>query len=365
MYGLYTDVYVAFLGVVAALMLANVLVPRKRKRIGPSREFRPKVLVVVPCKGHDIDLEGNLNTAKAQRYGNYSVIAVVASKDDVAMRAIRKSGIRYMVSDPRYRGSAKVKSVATAISRHRDYDAYVILDSDARIRSDWLRLLVAPLADKDVGLSTAFQVFVPIGGFWSKVKHAWGFSGQGLMENSMTRFGWGGSLAFRRDLLLGDDFKYFSNSISDDIALTRISKSRGLRIEYVEEANPEVKTDDSFSSFAEWSNRQTALSIAGSRGLLYLGFAFYFMELLILVSSLLLALLHGLLFLALLAPLVAGALKLYERSGRAYAAALYFMLIFVYLLNLIAASRMDAIEWRGRRYSLTEIKNDTSRSAKR
>lgn len=358
MYGLYIDAYTAFLALISIFLVANASAPRKKTAYRHVRGYNPRTLVIIPCKGFDIALADNLKAAKRQSYRNYDVIAVVATRSDSALNAIHETGTKFMISNSKCkRCSGKVRSLGSALSRCRDYDAYVILDSDVLVGRDWLGLLVAPLSDKSIGISTAFPVFAPIGkGLWQRIKHAWGFVGQGLMENRMTRFGWGGSLAFRNDLMSKGDFRYFSESVSDDIALTKIAKRNLLGIAYVPEANPIVISDDDYGKFTEWSNRQTAFSISGSRKVLYAGLAYYSLSILLMVSSIALGILVNSLFLVLLLPFVIGAIRLYLKSGKyAYMLWIYPLINFVYLYNLISASFIKTVEWRGRKYDMRGI----------
>lgn len=355
----YIIAYGAFLALIALFLVLNMLLPRKKENYR-SGSYRPRTLVMMPCKGFDIALNENLIAAKAQSYGNYDFIAIVASKNDIAVKSIKQTRTKFMVADIGCKEcSGKVRNIASALAKYKNYDAYVIVDSDVLAEKDWLSLLIAPLADRKIGISTAFPIFEPANNnFWPKVKHAWGYVGQGMMENKRTRFGWGGSLAFRKDLLTKEDFKYFSESISDDIALTNIARRRGLEIAYVEQANPIVRSDEGFGRFFEWSNRQTALSVAGSRKILYIGVAFYSLSILLLVSSILLAILVNAIFLLLLAPFAIGALRLYEKSGRRkYMLGVYFMMNFIYLYNMVVAAKTKTINWRGRSYDITKIRN--------
>ena len=92
---------------------------------------KPKILLMVPCKGTDIGLERNLRSAMAQDYPNYRAIAIVQSTGDPAFKSIKSSGIDYIIGNFKCRNcSGKVRNLATAIKRFRNYDAYCILDSD-------------------------------------------------------------------------------------------------------------------------------------------------------------------------------------------------------------------------------------------
>jgi hypothetical protein len=355
MHSVYLQIYIAFLILVSILILVNTLWPKKNRVYNVKKDYEPKVLVIIPCKGFDIELKENLNAIKRQTYKNYDVVAVVASKKDSAIDAIKKTSTKFVVSgDFKCKGSAKVRSLAFALSNFKNYDAYVILDSDVLVGSNWLRLLIEPLSDSKVGISTAFPIFEPVNsGFWVKVKHAWGFVGQGLMENERTAFGWGGSLAFRKNLLSKNDFDFFSRSISDDIALTKIAKSKHLRIAYVPKANPVVKSDDNFDKFVEWSNRQTAFFISGSGNIASYAIAYYTIVIVLFISAFLLGIAVSPLLFVLLLPFVAGAIKLYIKSGKkTYMLWIYFVMNFIYLYNMVIASRLRYVKWRGIVYDI-------------
>lgn len=314
---------------------------------------RLKILLMVPCKGTDIELARNLRNATRQDYPNYKAVAIVESRKDPAFSSIKASGIDYLIADSKYQNcSGKVKNLATAISRFKNYDAYCILDSDVNAGRSWLSSLAAAMDDK-TGIATAFPTFNPSNGrFWSKAKQIWGFVGLGLMENQETRFGWGGSLLFRKEILDGGGFDTFSESISDDIALTRLCRAKGLGIAYVPEAKPVVDCRESASSFIEWSNRQTAFSVLGDRKLLYVGLVYYSANVLLLVSAIILTIFLSPWFAILLLPFALFVAKSYQRSGRPDITTIpiCFIVTFIYLYNIANSAFVRRIKWRGKSY---------------
>ncbi len=352
-------IYIAFvlLAFLGLLCLDYGSLRRKPAEAGP-KEYRPSVLVIVPCKGRDLTLLENLKSLNRQEYARYRVIAVVDDEKDSAIPLIRKAGLDYIISEVRSkRSSGKVNALLTALLRYRNYEAYAIADSDIIVDSLWLGRLVKPLGRKGVGLSTMYPYFNPMGGFWSKVKLVWGFVGEGLMEDERTRFGWGGSLAFRKDLVDRRFIGIAENSVyavSDDISLTKAAEARGLKIAYTRQSQPRVNTAESFGSFAEWSNRQTALSILGYRRNLYVGMAYYSAEIFVFLSGIILATLVSPFFLLLFAHLAKGLAKTYRRAGRLDPAIglIAIAMPFIYLSNLAVAAGMKGIRWRGSYYPL-------------
>ena len=325
----------------------------KTEKVYP--DFTGKVLVMVPCKNVDFTLKDNLISLKSQDYPNYNLMAIIDSKEDPAFTIINELGIKYIFTNYECDGcSGKVRALSTAMTKFTGYSVYVIADSDIFVKKDWLSKLVSPFVIPSTGVTTTFPYFKPVGGIWSKVKTLWGFVGQGMMESDITRFGWGGSLAFRKELINDSSMKYFSSRVSDDTALTKICKDFGYGIEYVPGAQPIINSPDDFDTFHEWSVRQTALSISSDSRILYLGIAVYFTQIWVFIMAFILIPFFGLYSLIYLIPALLGEIKMNGRlkeSDYLYYI-IYLILPFFYLYNLLAASFRDEISWRGNTYKL-------------
>ena len=319
--------------------------------------FYPSVLVIVPCKGMDLTLMDNLLSIKDQEYGGrHDLLAVVDDRDDHSVPIIERAGIKYIVSEHHDQGSGKVRAISTAIRLYQEYEVYVIADSDALVDRHWLGTLVSPLADKRVGVSTTFPYFNPKGGFWSLTKMAWGFIGYSLMRSKLTRFGWGGSIAFRRDLLDDISFKRFSTAIVDDITLTNIAKEKGLMIYYTESCSPIINSDDDFKKFFEWSNRQTAVLTTQIPVLPLLGVVYEIFYVALLYSSIIATVTISPYFLVLITPFLLGFYGLLKRSAKKTPklVLVYLIMPYIYIINLIVGSRMKAITWRNVTYPIRD-----------
>lgn len=315
----------------------------------------PKVIVILPCKGIDFQMESNITSILEQKYSNFSVIGVVDSDDDPALPILKDQGIEFLIADSDCKGcSGKVRAIATVFESHLECDVYVVVDSDTRVGDRWLRNLVAPLVDEKIGVSTTFPVFVPDGGIWSVVKAAWGMVGAGMMESKLTRFVWGGSMAFRSSMIDGTSLKKFKKMVSDDVAIMNIAKERGLSIEYVKKAAPKIHSPDDFRTFFEWANRQTALSVSGSRKILKYGLTFYGLQIFLLVSAILLGYFVAITAFLFLIPFFISAFRNAYRSVKRKGTmfVISFLMPFIYFVNLVIAGRMSNIKWRGNVYRL-------------
>lgn len=316
---------------------------------------RPTALVILPVKGIDYEMEKNFLSIQSQDYSSYDILSVVDDESDPSIEILKKLNVNYIVSDSTCRRcSGKVKAIHSALSNYRDYKYYAVADSDIRVKPNWLSSLLKPLSDPEVGVTTTFPVFYPRAGFWSKLKMYWGLVGQSMMESKLTRFVWGGSMCFRRDILDDASLSQFSNSISDDVAILRIVKGKGLRVVYVPNAQPEVHSIDNFSIFKEWSIRQTALSIDSSRRVFSFGMLYYLVSVYLLLSSVILGAFHDFQFLIFLIPFVFSSISSFRKLPIKvpYFLLITFVLQFVYLANLVTGLASKKITWRGTSYTL-------------
>ena len=333
---------------------------KKKNIIKLRRQFKGSALVIVPCKGKDITLYDNLRSLKSQSYNNYNIVAIIDSEEDPAVYDIKKVGLKYIITDKKFGGSGKVKAIATAVKKFYDYEAYVIVDSDVYVEHNWLESLLAPLNDKNIGLSTMYPFFNPLRkNFWSSMKMIWGFVGDSLLENESRRFGWGGSLAFRKDILDKEGLLFFTTSkysVSDDISLTKIAKKKKLRIAYVEKPKPIVNCNETFPSFFEWANRQTALTLLGYRKTLLLGIIYYTSEIIIFISGIVFSIFISPIFIMFFLHTMKSIMIAFKRAKTINLFIFFAVLFapFLYEVNLVIASNMKKINWRGKSYELRQ-----------
>ena len=340
----------------ALVFLGFTLVAASRYRDGVFQHEKDfPVLIILPCRGVDYRFEENLKALREIEYKHHRIVAVVDDMNDPSVPYLRSAGIEIAVSRAECsecRG--KVRAIATILEIDIDEEIIVVLDSDTMVGKKWLYYLTEPFNDSKIGVTTTFPVFVADGGFWSVIKTAWGMVGSGMMESKITRFVWGGSMAFRKSLITNESLQFFKKNVSDDVAIMRICKNAGFNIEYVKKAAPKIYSNEGRNDFIEWSNRQTALSVSGSPAVLKYGIIFYVLDIFLLISAILLSIFVYPLFILFTLPYFLTAIKNARRSITRKAAvfAITFITPFFYLSNLIIASRMRSIKWRGRSYGL-------------
>ncbi|MEM3744839.1 MAG: hypothetical protein QW759_03300, partial [Candidatus Micrarchaeaceae archaeon] len=102
------------------------------------------------------------------------------------------------------------------------------------------------------------------------------------------------------------------------------------------------------------ANRQAALTLLGYRKNLYIGTAYYSAELLLLASGIAMPLLVSPIFAILLLHLAISEYKSIARSPKRPHMLILIAAVMpaLYLYNLVKASRMRSITWRGRTYAM-------------
>lgn len=122
-------------------------------------DFAPPVSILKPVKGVDAQAYENFAAFCRQDYPVYEVLFGVADASDPVIPLIERLkhefpevGIRLFVSQPK--GANRKACLLHHLAGQARYDILVVSDSDMRVTPDYLRRVVAPLADPAVGLVT-------------------------------------------------------------------------------------------------------------------------------------------------------------------------------------------------------------------
>jgi ceramide glucosyltransferase len=145
----------------------------RRNSSPPANGFTPPITVVKPLCGIDRGLEANLESFFRQDYPSYEIVFAVRDESDAAVPVVRRLQEKYraiparllLVGPSRYL-NAKVHAMEE-ILRVARHDVLVISDSDVRVSGEYLRSVVAPLADPGVGMVTCLSRGVPANTVWS------------------------------------------------------------------------------------------------------------------------------------------------------------------------------------------------------
>jgi cellulose synthase/poly-beta-1,6-N-acetylglucosamine synthase-like glycosyltransferase len=352
----------------------------KRETRRPLAEFCPFVSVIVPARGLEPGLPDNLRSLVEQDYPRYEVLFVFDRADDPAIEiaeSLKKNGFtRIVVAGPARESGQKVHNLRVAVTEvDPEAEALVFADTDARPGKNWLRRLVAPLADDTIGASTGYRWFLPVnGGIASRLRGVWNASvASALGSDTSKNFCWGGSTAIRRATFerLGIS-EHWRGTVSDDFTISRVLREAKLPIHFTPNCLVPSISDCDFKELLEFTTRQIKITRVYSAHLwlpLLLGSALFTLVFFGGILLLSLQILSGVLpLLVLLLIFLLGATKAFVRwravriplaayrsmMNRDLPAHLFLWPIasLLYLYNAIVAGFSKRINWRGITYDL-------------
>ena len=212
----------------------------------------------------------NLRPLLAQDYPRYEVLFVFDAADDPAIKIVDElkglaavSG-RTVVAGPATDSGQKVHNLRFAVNKiDPRSEVLVFVDTDARPAKDWLRKLVAPLADETLGAATGYRWFVPErGGIASRLRSVWNASvASALGSDTAKNFCWGGSTAIRRTTFTRLNVsERWRGTVSDDFTITHVLKEAKLPIHFSPNCLVASIGDCDFRELLEFTTRQIKIT---------------------------------------------------------------------------------------------------------
>jgi ceramide glucosyltransferase len=263
--------------------IAKFLHRRRRSGAPASGNPLPPVSILKPLKGIDPHIWEAFCSHCEQDYPAFQLIFGVSDPDDAALPLVRQLQEKYpdrqieLLLCQRDLGTNRKLSTLTQMLPAARHEILLVNDSDIRVAPDYLRRVVAPLADSRVGMVTCLYRGVAaetLGSrlealgistdFVSGVLSAW------LLERGL-HFGLGSTLAFRRsDLRAIGGFEALLDYLADDYELGHRISALGKRVELspvvVDTFLPAYSMRQFFDHQLRW-----ARSVRGARRWGYLG----------------------------------------------------------------------------------------------
>ena len=214
-----------------------------RPRNASKSVFTPSVSILKPVRGSDPGAYENFASLCVQDYPDYEIVFCIDGPDDPIHAVIGE--LRANFPQARIRVLFGARSAATndkvaklaRLTEEAQHEYLVINDSDVRVRPDYLRALVAPLADPSVGATTCFylqgadksfteslQTMGMVSDFYAGILTDWNLEG--------VKFALGPTIATTRSRLLqAGGYKAIENRPADDLLIGQMIAASGARVE--------------------------------------------------------------------------------------------------------------------------------------
>ena len=240
----------------------------RRETGRPLPKFQPFVSVIAPGRGLEPGLIDNLRPLVSQDYQTYEVLFVFDAPDDPAIEIVEQlSGAvatRTVIAGPATDSGQKVHNLRVAVNEvDPRSEVLVFVDTDARPGKNWLRQLVAPLADETLGAATGYRWFVPErGALASRLRSVWNASvASALGSDTGKNFCWGGSTAIRRSTFERLNIsERWRGTVSDDFTITSVLKEAKLPIHFTPNCLVSSVGDCGFRELLEFTTRQIKIT---------------------------------------------------------------------------------------------------------
>jgi len=356
----------------------------RRRMQGDPGFNAPRAAVLCPCKGMELGLESNLVALTEFDYRNYEVFFILASASDSAYSTVKrvaehsKPPAHVIIAGKPEGCGEKVHNLRVAIEQLPDeFEVLVFADSDGRPGKFWLRRLIAPLNDKQIGAVTTMRWLIPNRhNLASALLAVWNASIVTMLTEKGKNFCWGGGTAIRRSVF--DEIRVFdewNHSVSDDFSMTRALQRAARSIVFVPECLTPAYVDASFGSLLEFTNRQVLITKVYSKKNWVSGAAVHLLYCLTLPLGLALTLINFfatlpafhlaiLTFVPMLLAAIRGGLRVSAasnvlqplRTQITNQAWMYIVLgaiiPYLFLLNFVMSLFTRKIRWRGITYEL-------------
>src|ERR1041385_3278665 len=239
----------------------------RRETSRPLPDFQPFVSVIAPAAGLEPGLADNLRPLLTQDYPRYEILFVFDRSDDPAIEVVKELRTvipaRIVISGPATDSGQKVHNLRVATTQvDPESEVLVFVDTDARPGRQWLKQLVAPLADEQLGASTGYRWFIPEKGLASRLRSVWNASIASALGGDTTKnFCWGGSTAIRRTVFnqLGVNDRW-RGTVSDDFTITSVLKEAKLPIHFTPNCLVASVGDCDFKELFEFTTRQVKIT---------------------------------------------------------------------------------------------------------
>ena len=214
------------------------------RRPRPPEGFTPPVTLLKPVRGDDPDAFTAFESHCLQDYPQYEIIFGVWDPADPAIAAVERLRQQFpqrairLVMCPQSLGANRKLSNLVQMLPHARFTYLIVNDSDIRVPPDYLRKVMAPFADANVGLVTALYRGAPSPTLGSRLESLGistdfvpGVLAARLLESGI-RFALGSTMAMPAEVLARiGGFEPLLDYLADDYELGKRTADAGLGVE--------------------------------------------------------------------------------------------------------------------------------------
>ncbi|MGE0826895.1 MAG: bacteriohopanetetrol glucosamine biosynthesis glycosyltransferase HpnI [Candidatus Binatia bacterium] len=232
----------------------------------------PPVSIFKPLKGAPSDLYDNLASFCRLDYPEFQVLCGVRDPDDPAVAIVERLQRDFptmeiqLVVKPEQMGSNAKVSTLHRLAQEAKYDIFVISDGDVRVEPDYLRRIVPPLCESNVGVVTCLyrgRARSPLPSLLESLIINSTFSPQVIVASQVeaTTYAFGATIGITRTCLASiGGFAAIADYLADDYFLGYLATQAGYRaviVPCVVETNPGVATmQELFHHQVRWARTQ-------------------------------------------------------------------------------------------------------------
>ena len=227
-----------------------------------DRSLTPPVSIIKPVRNIDREAYENFASFCRLDYPEYEIVFAVAEPEDPVIPIIQqiqrdfpKCSIRLVTAAAHLGANHKVNNLCQAVQTAR-YETVVMSDSDVRVESNYLRDVVAPFSDRQVGVVTALYRGITGSSLASALEHLGMYTDSApaalvarRLEGNL-RFAFGWTMATTKKVLseIGG-FESMVNHHSDDFELGNRISELGYRVELMRTPVGMVLPDERLREF--------------------------------------------------------------------------------------------------------------------
>lgn len=240
----------------------------RKNNLLPDQQL-PKTAVILCLRGADPFLSDCLKALLNQNYPYYDLKLVVDRMEDpawkIATKTIEAEGATNVQISPlrliRKNCSLKCSSLLQAVSELDDsYKVIALVDADTIAHPNWLRELVTPLTNPQVGATTGNRWYLPTGkNLGSLVRYIWNVSA--VVQMYIYKIPWGGTLAIKTEVLHQTGLlDKWGKALCEDTMVRSVLGKHKIQVRFVPSLIMLNQEECDLPGFRYWMKRQLLCS---------------------------------------------------------------------------------------------------------